>query len=1214
MLTAVLKKITQTVCLYFLLISTGSSAVPTFAHFALDEASAQWQGVPGEVIDELGNANSAFAIGTSQGVGSLPGLTCNSVNIPLNQSVGAQYGIDTGIDVDQDIGNVGSISFWYQANTNWINSRNRTLFDASPDNLGFPASKFFLMILTGDGRLSFAVEDDADDDFVVQSPAQNFVSGEWVHIAASWNYSGSLKIFINGSLVASDQFATSGQIGDITTLYFGDNRSSYNGGEGTATSANGFIDEVRIHNQELTEIEINELITSDENSTRQCPTPNLEIKPYAYFTLDEVNFDWNGTPGEVIDEMGNALDAFMLGTAAGTDSVPAKVCNGVNVLPNSSISPGYGIDTNFDFNQLIGSRGSIDFWYKSNTDWIGGGDRVLMEASNENVPSPKYYYFLLLDNGRLHLGLEDSNDLDLRFESAPQNFAAGEWVHIALSWDMSRERKIFVNGIEVASDNRATTGTLGDLRSMYIGDNRGTYLSRITKRSANGILDEVRIYRSALTTEQIIADMQATHDCPVLPLDHIRLEATSNQALTCLPADITIKACANADCTELFTAGTVTVDLSPQGWLGNDPLSFDNGQITAQLQHTTAEAVTLDAIATSHAVQNPVRCFFGSNIETSCDITFEDAGFVIDFNEEPATSCKPGTATIRAIKKNDETQSCEAAFSGTRTVQFWNDYLIPDTGTINFNLEGNLIATSNPGTPISLTFDQNASSSFSYNYNDAGEIRLNAFYQDADGLTLSGDSSLVSLPAGIAIYSDDFPFGDSVCSDADAATASCAVYKKAGEPFNLKIKAACWSVDDASDLDISNNPATPNFEFNNILINHSLIAPSGGVNGNISQSNSNLTPTDDGVKTINQTISEVGVFKFSLTPITYLSNPVPTQNSANIGRFIPDKFNVNNLQNGAFSTECPGYSYIGELNSTGDGAISYLTQPQFDITPVNTEDETTQNYQGEYEIITKDIFDAGLTDQIEVKLDPAEDATQTGSDGSTKMAINSSITTNDIKADYTNNNGVLTYRFNSVDHFSYTRDNNSEIPQFTSDVELTIATVKDSDGVQASASLPLMLTPTGVELRFGRVNMDNVGGSELDDLTMPMYTEYLSNSVGNYSVNMDDNCSIINNVNLKIDPTPAGYAISNVNIDNPISNAGIFNITLLSPGAGNNIKVEITPNLGNTTLDGIPGANLPWLQYKWINGLNFTDNPNAEATFGIFGGNQVNIYRNQVFQ
>ena len=84
---------------------------------------------------------------------------------------------------------------------------------------------------------------------------------------------------------------------------------------------------------------------------------------------------------------------------------------------------------------------------------------------------------------------------------APSAVPVGAWSHLAMTYDGSQLR-IYVNGLQVAS--QAVTGTIAPSNSpLWIGGNSpyGEYFS--------GRIDEVRVYRVALSQAEIQADMAA---------------------------------------------------------------------------------------------------------------------------------------------------------------------------------------------------------------------------------------------------------------------------------------------------------------------------------------------------------------------------------------------------------------------------------------------------------------------------------------------------------------------------------------------------------------------------------------------------------------------------------------------------------------------------------------------------------------------------------
>ena len=244
----------------------GPPPPPTaLATYSLDEAS--W----GAIVDGSGNGNDASVVGAvlpnsvSPAITTNPG-TCGYADIPFNDSDNTYDAIDTGLDVDGDIGNVGTIDFWYKSNEDWNGGNgDRQLFDASTTASG---QKYFYLTLQNNSSLSFGLEDSSDNDFVLEGGNNNFNAGEWVHVAITWDLpSDRLQIYVNGSLDDEQTFSTNGVLGNMDTLYFGDNRSTYQVGDMTGNSANGSIDEIGIYGFVLSQGEIQ----TNMNATHPCP-------------------------------------------------------------------------------------------------------------------------------------------------------------------------------------------------------------------------------------------------------------------------------------------------------------------------------------------------------------------------------------------------------------------------------------------------------------------------------------------------------------------------------------------------------------------------------------------------------------------------------------------------------------------------------------------------------------------------------------------------------------------------------------------------------------------------------------------------------------------------------------------------------------------------------------------------------------------------------
>src|SRR5690606_5800310 len=85
-----------------------------------------------------------------------------------------------------------------------------------------------------------------------------------------------------------------------------------------------------------------------------------------------------------------------------------------------------------------GAAGAVTFWYRSNTNWSGGGsaNQMLLDASADigNNNADKFFFLVKRNNGNLRFTIEDDNDTDSIAETGNLNIAAGAWVHIGVTW------------------------------------------------------------------------------------------------------------------------------------------------------------------------------------------------------------------------------------------------------------------------------------------------------------------------------------------------------------------------------------------------------------------------------------------------------------------------------------------------------------------------------------------------------------------------------------------------------------------------------------------------------------------------------------------------------------------------------------------------------------------------------------------------------------
>lgn len=377
-----------------------------------------------------------------------------------------------------------------------------------------------------------------------------------------------------------------------------------------------------------------------------------------------------------------------------------------------------------------------------------------------------------------------------------------------------------------------------------------------------------------------------------------------------------------------------------------------------------------------------------------------------------------------------------------------------------------------------------------------------------------------------------------------------------------------------------------------------------------------------GVLTANAaSYGEVGSFNLQLIDTTFASvdgaDGTPADCSATgryvcsstlgVGRFVPDHFAVA-LNTPDFGTVCGSFTYVGQR-------FTYLTAPVITVTARNFAAGTTGNYAGGLWQITN----ASLTGKSYAAAAGTLDVS--GLPGTDPVIFSAGAGT-----------GTLT--FGSGTGLFFTRT--TPVAPFDADISLAINVI-DADGV-TPASNPITFgtaTPgsgiafsSGKSLRFGRLTVRNVNGSQLLSLQVPVEAQYWSGApINGFLTNTLDGCTTIASAN-----DAMGNYIGNLSgspiCETAVTSGGALSagrgvLVLAAPGTGNSGSVDLTVNLGAaasgstcTTQGGAPGsattANLPHLQGNWSGGA-YDQNPMARATFGISRGSEEVVFVRENF-
>lgn len=944
----------------------------------------------------------------------------------------------------------------------------------------------------------------------------------------------------------------------------------YQYGTGNASGASATIG-VEVGNSDYTLYSYNNSYSYAGTAVRWF-RPSGEPTRLAQYWMEDGT--WNGTPNEVMDWSGNSHHGVQVGAAQTTAS--GRLCRGASIPANTSAGVIDAINTNLDVDATIGGSGSISFWYKSNLAWSGSGarDQQLFDATTQNN---SWFFLTKRSGGQLRFVVSDSAGTVTAAETTANSVAAGAWKHITVTWRFlsgtnQTVLRIYIDGHFAAVAQSTTNGNLpSSLGTLYLGDNRSGVIGQSgTGNSANGIIDEVLFYNYEISGAEVESDMGAEHPCTFL--NHLRL-LHDGQALTCAPESVTVRACMDSSCSALYS-GNVTATLTPSGWVGGDTINFSGGEIVSQLRRTTAGTVTIGANSISPTPSSQVRCFNGGS--ETCSLVFQEAGLFITVPDLIAN--KPGgPVTVMAVKADDSGLSCSPAFTGTRTVNFWSAYNDPGSGIMQVNLGGTTIGASSPGTPVSLEFDGSARASIaSITYADAGSMTLSGRFQgsgEEQGLILNGSSNnFTSLPAGLCVEATE---SDSDCLSADH---NCSVFKQAGEAFSLRVKAVAWQVDGDTDLCVGNQ-TTPNYQQSAIALGKSLVAPVGGAGGGLGLSTLDFTGADSGVKTVEQTVSEVGVFRFTAVPPAnaYFGLTVPAGESVNTGRFIPASFELAHTATPACNAT---FTYAGHASSKPGQPFMVSGT----ITARNLAGETTVNYT------TASSFARLEANQITA-------TAWTGGSAAPGVLSWQVDSLNFIDGVGTFQENDASYAFNSV-----------AAPQ---SVYLAVSAT-DDDGVSGTLSDPAR----AVLFRFGRLRLSDSHAPDNESLTLPFLVDFFDGT--RFKVNTADGCTALspathlvlsgNNGSTWLSgdaAVPVGGGTTMAAFGHTPMLAGDTGLTFTAPGRGNTGKVQVRANTS---------SDFPWLLYDWNGDGAHAELSEATATFGLYRGNKRIINWREIMQ
>ncbi|EOW9092581.1 DUF6701 domain-containing protein [Vibrio cholerae] len=691
-------------------------------------------------------------------------------------------------------------------------------------------------------------------------------------------------------------------------------------------------------------------------------------------------------------------------------------------------------------------------------------------------------------------------------------------------------------------------------------------------------------------------------------INHFRI-TLPQQALTCDVAEVSVKACANSDCSSTFT-DPVTAYLTPNslpsatgGWVNGPTLTLNNGIGLTQLRRNQAGNVEVGVSGsnpTAVAFNNTQCSYNGSDFSANnCTVNFADSGFIVDVPNAYANQTVTGT--IKAVRKDNASQQCLPSFQNVqKSVAFWSDYLEPSSGSSGFKVlpvvvnGTNVGQSANNAQPINLTFDQNGTAAFTVSYREAGHVALNARFNgsgDEQDLLLEGQDSFIRVPKTLVLSAKSFYNSDGQCP---AANMSCNVFARADENFDLNIRAEAVVADPA---DASDDLAIRNYQQQNIALQHTLVQPSAGQPGVLGVNE--YTHLLGGTTTVAQKVSEVGVFDFSLVaPTHYLgldltsaNLPIAVTSTGSIGRFIPAYFAVSPMSNATLDAACKtgnAFSYLGQ-------PFEYSNSPGLYLQPKSANNADTQNY---------------LIDPWWRYNNQWNGRTYSDSANGVNLGFDN-LQTSPISRQASNNSGIV---LNGERVWYQKPLEPKAVFNAAFDLTLNASNLTDQDGVcyRQNASSPCLgYTFSHIDgampLYWGKLVIQDVYGPETQALEQPIYVEHFTNN--GFVRTIEDSCTAL--------PAVTGFTLQSNDYTVLTSGSAIppqvraehdtgklaqgqRTIRFSAPGAGARGVIDAVLDLH--------AHNLMWLAEDKDGDNNFEQTTQGRAQFGLYRGSDRVIW------
>ncbi|HHF3067337.1 TPA: DUF6701 domain-containing protein [Vibrio diabolicus] len=677
----------------------------------------------------------------------------------------------------------------------------------------------------------------------------------------------------------------------------------------------------------------------------------------------------------------------------------------------------------------------------------------------------------------------------------------------------------------------------------------------------------------------------------------------------CQASEVTLRACMDESCSKTYPSSIlnanpgavvdpVTVSLLPQSdtlvaWEGGDHVTFSDS-VSLKLQAFQSGSAKL-GIASSSVPQfgfDGAKCRIagGPLSEQNCNILFNSAALGVTVPDKVAG--KPffnndGDA-LYSNQSSPYLEFCslpsqQGGNGENRDVQLSIERIEPTSNAVSVpayvsfkKRDGKFSDEVSVGTTdvdiADVYFNNQGKAYFNLRYPEAGKVALKARIKDeSDSL---GQNSFVSFPAYLTLSTDGGQCSSGSCSQGFVA---------AGEPFNMFVTAHQFG-----------GALAKNYQQEGLSVAHKVTYPTAGAlsTGVLGKDVYNHDTPTNAKDSIEQSVSEVGAFEFTVTPPeAYLGSKAFVIEPAKgvIGRFYPKYFKV-------YPDESVDWDYPNAQS------FAYMNQPfgvsKFYVEALNAGKGALTNYT---------YFD----DSLLAKFNLYENGAYTSRFSSVKTY--SGTWKESSGKSLADSRSVGIYTGSSSDGLFVAKGNGAHYPDGPFNLfEQGKDTLISITGSSASKDPVTVIESDSVlapqpDIRFGRVDLDDVGGNQGSTLHVPLRVEYWNGS--RFIANYDDSQTKV------LGETEDGSQVHIWPTDNSAKEVTLGDGGTVSSGSSRSITATQAESYRQQTrvwLDLDDSKNgLPWLKYNWDNKKAGEENPSSVVTFGIHRGNDRVIYRGE---